>query len=109
MQIANVITNIEPSLLLTLKGLNTDSGKITREAVFDGVGKFNVDNKILHPAIAECRVTKSAAELEILRYTNKISSDAHKEVMKRIRPGMREYQLFAIFKHYYNLLVFVQV
>lgn len=39
------------------------------------------------------RVFKTADELEVLRYANKISSAAHREVMKKIRPGMKEYQL----------------
>jgi len=95
-----VIENLKPELLLTLQGLNTDSGKITREAVFDGIGKFNVNNEILHREMAECRVFKSAAELEVMRYTNRISSEAHKEVMRHIRPGMKEYQLESIFRHY---------
>jgi hypothetical protein len=28
----------------------------------------------------------------VLRYANRISSDAHKEVMRRVRPGMDEFQ-----------------
>ena len=31
---------------------------------------------------------------------SKISSNAHKEVMKRIQPGMKEYQLEAIFQFF---------
>ena len=39
------------------------------------------------------RVFKTPEELEVLRYCNRISSEAHKEVMTKIRPGMKEYQL----------------
>ena len=46
------------------------------------------------------RVHKTDLELEVLRYTNRISSEAHKEVMRRIRPGMHEYQLESIFQQY---------
>ena len=91
---------MKPELLLTLQGLNTDSGLITREAVFEGIGKFQVDNQLLHKEMAECRVIKTEAELQVLRYNNKISSEAHKEVMRKIRPGMNEYQLESIFRHY---------
>ncbi|KAG8193287.1 hypothetical protein JTE90_003774 [Oedothorax gibbosus] len=98
--IASVLASLQPELLLTLHGKNTDSGKDTHEAVFAGIGKFRVDNKALYPVITECRVFKTAAELEVLRYINRISSEAHKEVMRRIRLGMKEYQLESIFNHF---------
>lgn len=59
-----------------------------------------MDNEVLHPAISECRVFKTPLELDVMRYTNRISSAAHREVMKKIRPGMTEYQLESIFQHY---------
>lgn len=59
-----------------------------------------MNNVDLHPAISECRVFKTPLELDVLRYTNKVSSEAHKEVMRRIRSGMKEYQLESIFQHY---------
>ena len=67
-----------------------------REARFDGIAKFTVDNKFLHPRISEwlvhwllqqflsflsSRVIKTVHEIEVLRYTNRISSMAHKEVV----------------------------
>jgi Xaa-Pro dipeptidase len=88
------------SLLLTLNGKNTDSGSFTREATFDGIDQFKVDNKILHPEITECRVFKNDYELELLRYCNKISSDAHKKLMKVVRPGCYEYQAESVFSQY---------
>uniref|UniRef100_A0A8C0GFS4 Xaa-Pro dipeptidase n=1 Tax=Chelonoidis abingdonii TaxID=106734 RepID=A0A8C0GFS4_CHEAB len=86
--------------LLLQRGVNTDSGNISREASFEGISQFNVNNKILHPEIAECRVIKTDMELEVLRYTNKISSEAHKEVMKAIKVGMKEYEMESLFQHY---------
>jgi len=87
-------------LLLTLRGLNTDSKKITREAKFPNIASFEVNNVILHPVIAELRVFKTDMELEVIRYTNRISSDAHKEIMRRIKPGDMEYQMESLFCHY---------
>ncbi|XP_064610460.1 LOW QUALITY PROTEIN: xaa-Pro dipeptidase-like [Liolophura sinensis] len=98
--IKSVLKGKEPSALLVLHGLNTDSGSYSKEAAFDGIGEFSVDNKILHPVISECRVFKSELELEVLRYSNRLSSEAHKEVMRSIRPGMFEYQIESIFRHY---------
>ncbi|CAG2200027.1 PEPD [Mytilus edulis] len=91
--ISSVLKGRNPAVLLTLKGLNTDSGNYSREASFDGISQFKVDNTILHPEIMECRVFKSDKELDAIRYSNKISSDAHKEIMKSIRPGVYEYQM----------------
>ncbi|XP_039744521.1 xaa-Pro dipeptidase isoform X2 [Pteropus medius] len=64
------------------------------------MGKFNVNNTILHPEIVECRVFKTDMELEVLRYTNKISSEAHREVMKAVKVGMKEYEMESLFEHY---------
>lgn len=88
-----------PTLLL-LEGPNTDSGKTTRPAAFDGMASFPTNRALLHPAMAECRVTKTEAELEVLRYASKISSLAHMHVMRTIKPGMKEYQAEATFLHH---------
>ncbi|KAJ8407816.1 hypothetical protein AAFF_G00268600 [Aldrovandia affinis] len=39
------------------------------------------------------RLIKTDMELEVLRYSNRISSEAHKEVMKCARPGQKEYEM----------------
>uniref|UniRef100_A0A5F9CQN2 Xaa-Pro dipeptidase n=1 Tax=Oryctolagus cuniculus TaxID=9986 RepID=A0A5F9CQN2_RABIT len=82
------------------RGVNTDSGSVCREASFEGISKFNVNNTILHPEIVECRVFKTDMELEVLRYTNRISSEAHREVMKAVKVGMKEYEMESLFEHY---------
>lgn len=99
-EIAEVLQEKSPSVLLTLRGLNSDSGHYCREAAFDGISKFKVDSKILHPEIAECRVFKTPQELEVMRYVNRVSSEAHKEVMKRVRPGMTEFEMESLFQHF---------
>ncbi|XP_073461877.1 xaa-Pro dipeptidase [Aquarana catesbeiana] len=98
--IAKVLSAKSPSILLTLRGVNTDSGSVCREASFEGISKFSVNNTLLHPEIVECRVFKTDMELEVLRYTNRISSEAHKEVMKTAKVGMTEYELESVFLHY---------
>ncbi|KAK0132148.1 Xaa-Pro dipeptidase [Merluccius polli] len=98
--ITAALTSMNAAVLLTLRGLNTDSGSICREASFDGISSFTVNNTILHPVIVECRVTKSDMELEVMRYTNRISSEAHKMIMKHVQPGQKEYELESLFRHY---------
>ena len=75
--------------LLTLLGTNTDSGKTTRTAAFDGISEFKTDSKVLHPIISELRVIKTEEELNVLRYVADVSSKAHMQVMRHIKPGMK--------------------
>ena len=75
--------------ILTLNGLNTDSGKNTRPAAFDGMAEFKRNAEILHPIMAECRVIKTEMELEALRYSAKITCEAHKYLMRMVKPGMK--------------------
>lgn len=103
-KLVDVLKAASPSALLLLHGLNTDSGNYSKPAHFPEIEQFNLDKAILHPCISECRVYKSDYEIEVMRYTNKISSEAHKEVMKSIKPGMMEYELESIFQdHCYRL------
>ncbi|XP_045071433.1 xaa-Pro dipeptidase-like [Coregonus clupeaformis] len=98
--IADVFSKMKLRALLTLRGQNTDSGSTCREASFEGISQFQVNNTLLHPVIVECRLTKTDMELEVLRYTNRISSEAHKEIMKNVRPGQKEYEMESLFQHY---------
>ncbi|CRL02622.1 CLUMA_CG015786, isoform A [Clunio marinus] len=98
-QMDRLLTDKNSSLLLTLAGVNSDSGKQYLPAYFEGMEKFAQDADILFSVIAECRVIKSAAEIEVLRYVAKISSDAHKKVMKMpfTKQKTFEYQAEAVF------------
>lgn len=96
----STLKSLELDSLLTLKGTNTDSGKTCQEAEFDGRDEFAVNDTILHPIISELRVFKTDMELGVLRYINKISSEAHKDVMRKTRIGMKEYQMESVFQHY---------
>lgn len=98
-RIATVLKDKGCTLLLTLNGRNSDSDHVTREAVFDDIGQFRVNNSLLYPLICECRVTKTPQEIEVLRYVAKVSSNAHRELMRRVRPGFAEFQAEAKFLH----------
>ncbi|KAI3421692.1 uncharacterized protein J3R85_011881 [Psidium guajava] len=89
----------KPSLFL-LHGLNTDSNNFSKPAEFEGVEDFATDLTTLHPILTECRVTKSDLELAVIQFANDISSEAHVEVMRKIRVGMKEYQLESMFLHH---------
>ena len=85
-----------------LCGLNSDSGNFAVPASFAGDERFEAQRDVasLFVAAAESRVTKSQAEVEVMRYVNWVSSMAHVEVMRAARPGMMEYQLESLFQHH---------
>lgn len=62
--------------LYLLHGKNSDSGNYALPASFPGDDAFAArkDQKKLFEAAAEARVTKSAAEVEVLRYVNWVRS-----------------------------------
>ena len=62
-------------------------GKNRKQLSFEGITKFHLDKTTLHPIISECRVHKTDLELAVMRYANKISSEAHKYVMLNIKDG----------------------
>ncbi|KAF0294986.1 Xaa-Pro dipeptidase [Amphibalanus amphitrite] len=99
-ELAAVLKGMKPDSLLLLQGVNSDSKLTTRPAAFDGMSEFKTDYEVLYPVMAELRVYKTHLEAQVIRFSNLISSRAHIEVMKKIRPGMKEYQLEAIFKQY---------
>ena len=57
-----------------------------------------VDQDTMYESLAESRVTKTAQEVDVLRWATKITVEAHVEVMRRTRDGMRENELESIFK-----------
>ena len=89
-----------PSVLYTTRGYNSDSHAYAKEATFDGIKQFRVDNGVLYDAIVECRVIKTEHELELMRHINRISSEAHMWVMAHAEPNMREFQLESMFQHW---------
>jgi Xaa-Pro dipeptidase len=92
-----VLNAMNPDVLLLVQGRNSDSNLKAIPAQFSGIEQFKTDLSILHPEIVECRVIKSQEEIELLRWINGISSDAHVQVMRACKPGVYEYQLEAIF------------
>merc|ERR1712137_665796 len=99
-EIPTILGDINPDNLLLLQGPNSDSGKTCKPAKLPTVVSIEQNLDLLHKEISECRVIKSKEEIDVLRYVARISSEAHVECMRSIKPGMREYQLESIFRHY---------
>jgi len=91
------------SIILVLEGTNSDSGNAYIPPQFKSPD-IKVDKIVLFPILAECRVTKSQYELDLIRHCTEITSLAHVFTMKNMKPNMMEYQGESLFKHfaYYN-------
>ncbi|KAK9917777.1 hypothetical protein WJX75_008067 [Coccomyxa subellipsoidea] len=86
-----------------LSGINSDSGRNTEEASFDGSDAFKLERAVLFNILADCRATKTKEELEVMQFANDVASAAHVEVMRQCKPGMMEYQLESTFlNHCYS-------
>ena len=59
---------------------------------------YPVDDEYLFGVFSEARLIKSVAELDLMRYSCAVSSEAHMAVMAHTKPGMFEYQLESLFK-----------
>jgi len=97
-QIVEVLKTRHIQRLLVLDGVNSDSGEKHRGCSFPSIEEFKMDKSILFPVLQECRVKKTAAEIEVMRYVCRVSSEAHKAVMKFVRPGQMEYESEALFR-----------
>lgn len=89
---------LRPSVLLMLKGVNSDSGKTYEPPKIEGLRTY-CDYETLYPIISECRVFKSPEEIAVLRYVARVTSEAHKKVMRIpfLKTKTYEYQAEAVF------------
>jgi Xaa-Pro aminopeptidase len=53
----------------------------------------------LFPILASLRVKKSADELRLLRHAANASAMGHREVLRSVHPGMREYEVMALVEY----------
>jgi len=94
-------TKHNPETVFVNLGVNSDSGLTTmipEEKYYSATGA-KTDSKIMHNVLCESRVYKNDEEMEIMRWASKITCEAHCNVMKNVKPGMRESQLESFFKY----------
>ncbi|MEK7388118.1 MAG: aminopeptidase P family protein [Elusimicrobiota bacterium] len=60
-------------------------------------GRRVVPAAALRDALDEMRALKGEGELSLMRKANVVSGQAHRAVMKAARPGLREYEIQAVF------------
>jgi Xaa-Pro dipeptidase len=59
---------------------------------------FRADATLLRDMLAHCRVLKTAPELDLMRRANAIASAAHDAVREALRPGLREFEVKALYE-----------
>ena len=100
--IAKILKQRKINTLYLPKGVNMYSDRENEPVVFDEMNDFNIDYKELMPILCEVRVIKSEKELELMRFVNLISSDAHIQVMKLAPKCVYERELESEFLHFIN-------
>jgi len=78
-------------------------GRVSREKNFIGLIRERFPSfmfRDLSPFIANLRLIKSPAEIELMREAGRISSLAHIEMLRAAKPGMYEWELAAIFEFF---------
>ena len=87
--------------LYLIDGVNSDSGSRATPASFEGLEqlkeKQKVDYTTLFDILSNCRVIKSAYEIDVMRYCAYVASNAHVEVMRSAKDCSIEYELEAKF------------
>jgi Xaa-Pro dipeptidase len=64
---------------------------------FAGIERFSTDNSALAKELTECRVYKTDREIALMRYLNRVSSEAHVRVMQQAHTVRSEHELEAMF------------
>jgi len=82
-----------------MRGINSDSGIEAKPASFEGDAAIEEwkEYAYAYNIIATARVTKSAQEMEVMRYAAWVASNAHVAVMRNIKECQFEYELEAKF------------
>lgn len=99
-ELESYLSGLAPERVCVNYGLCHDSGKYSHAAEFPGKDSYDVDTVLLNKAMTECRVIKSELELELMRFSSIMGSEAHMAVIEHTRPGLKEYQLESLFKHF---------
>jgi Xaa-Pro dipeptidase len=72
------------------QGVNSDSGLTTQIPAEEYLKHHKVNYEVMHDILAESRVIKNDEEILVMRWASKITAEAHCNVLKNVKPGMRE-------------------
>lgn len=107
---ADIIPNMEKfveglapnKIFITGEGKNPYSGNGPRFPEFSWFSKYIVNRSALYSIFNEVRLFKSDEEITLLRESARIGVEAHKYVLQRVRAGINESNVQALFRYYAN-------
>ncbi|KAF6214932.1 hypothetical protein GE061_009677 [Apolygus lucorum] len=103
-QMEEILMEFSPVSILILSGINEDSGRPFPSITVVNDVEIDVDDLCLYGIMSELRSIKTNFELDLVRYASKITSLAHRLMMKRITADSYEYQAAALFKFFVNFV-----
>ena len=87
-----------PNMIYFFDGIDSDSGLTPDLPKFSWLNDYKTNHDSLYDILCEARSIKSEEEVNILRFVNKISSEAHIRVLHNAKVGLKEYQIEALFR-----------
>lgn len=97
-EIEKYFKELNPGTIFFFYGVDSDSKMTPSLPDFPFVSSYRVDKEALYPVLCECRVIKSQKEIELMRLIGKVSSAIHVLCMRNNKPGLKEYQVEALYK-----------
>jgi len=97
-EIEDFLKKHNPGTIFFFDGVDSDSGLSPDLPDFPFLSQYKIDKEVLYPILCECRVIKSKKEIDILRFIGKVSSEIHVLCMRNNKPGLKEFQIEALYK-----------
>lgn len=100
------LLNRNPHAIYKLEGTNDTSGLPVPSVVFDFKEEYSrlqelvKSEPLIYMVLKECRKEKTDEELELMRFICKTTCDAHKAMMKSIKPNQYERDIENVFNCY---------
>lgn len=104
-ELQSYLQSYAPSMIYLNDGVNSDSGRRPVDlnqhgTIGSAIAGYPQNKSDLFEVMSECRVNKSDDEIMLMSWVTQLSCEAHVEMMKGTKAGMKEYQLSAMFIAY---------
>lgn len=100
------LTTRNPNSIYALEGVNDTSGLKVPSIEFDFTGDYaSLKDKVkselkLYFILKDCRKVKTKEEIELMKFICNCSNEAHKQMMKAIKPNIYERDIENVFNSY---------